>query len=162
MPARQKVYTFLDLLGINYQVSEHPAVYTIEEMENLGLDQIGGLVKNSFLCDAKGKRHFLIMMQQDKKVDLKALRAMIDSTPLRFASEERLAKHLGLGKGTVSPLGLVNDAEKAVEIGIDNGLKEFELLGVHPNDNTATVWLTPANLEKVMTARGHPVTYLAL
>lgn len=162
MGARQEVYAFLDSLGIRYQVSEHPAVYTIEEMENLGLDKIGGIVKNLFLRDAKGKRHFLIMMRQDKKVDLKGLQAKLDSTPLRFASEERLAQHLGLGKGAVSPMGIINDSEKTVEIGLDNGLKDFDLLGVHPNDNTATIWLTLADLEKVIAERGNPLRYLDL
>jgi len=160
MNARQEVYAYLDKKGITYKVSEHPAVYTIEEMEQLGLDKIGGIVKNLFLRDAKGKRHFLVMMRQDKKVDLKILQAKIGSTPLRFASEERLQKHLGLEKGAVSPLGIINDAEKAVEIVLDNSLKNFELLGVHPNDNTATLWLSLFDLEKVIADHGNQLLYL--
>ena len=100
------------------------------------------------------------MMRQDKKVDLKDLQARIGSTPLRFASEERLEKHLGLTKGAVSPLGILNDEEKAVEMVIDNDLKAFDLLGVHPNDNTATLWITLADLEKVIADRGQPSQYL--
>ncbi len=160
MGARQEVFAHLDGMGVSYRVSEHPAVYTIEEMEKLGLDKLGGIVKNLFLRDAKGKRHFLVMLRQEKKVDLKGLQARIGSTPLRFASEERLAKHLGLEKGAVSPLGIINDQEKAVEIVVDNDLKKFELLGVHPNDNTATLWLSPADLEKVIAERGNSVLYL--
>jgi len=162
MQARQKVFAHLDEMGVSYRVSEHPAVYTIEEMENLQLDKLGGIVKNLFLRDAKGRRHFLVMMRQDKKVDLKGLQAKIGSTPLRFASEERLARHLGLEKGAVSPLGVINDEEKAVEILMDNDLKGYELLGVHPNDNTATIWLPLADLEKILIGHGNPVTYLDL
>ena len=72
MEARQQVYDHLASLGVAYTVSEHPAVYTIEEMELLKLDKIGCIVKNLFLRDAKGKRHFLVMMRQDKKVNLKS------------------------------------------------------------------------------------------
>ena len=162
MQARQKVFSHLDAMGISYRMSEHPAVYTIEEMENLQMDKLGGIVKNLFLRDAKGRRHFLVMMRQDKKVDLKGLQAKIGSTPLRFASEERLARHLGLEKGAVSPLGVINDEEKAVEALVDNDLKACEFLGVHPNDNTATVWLSPADLEKIIVGHGNQITYLDL
>ena len=160
MRARQKVLSHLDGMGVSYRLVEHPAVYTMEEMENLRLDQPGGIVKNLFLRDAKGRRHFLVMLRQDKKVDLKGLQGKIGSTALKFASEERLAHYLGLEKGAVSPLGVVNDEDKAVELLMDNDLKGFELLGVHPNDNTATVWLSPADLEKVVTGHGNQVTYV--
>ncbi|MDR1921617.1 MAG: prolyl-tRNA synthetase associated domain-containing protein [Candidatus Adiutrix sp.] len=161
MQARRKVLDYLDQMGLACRISEHPAVYTIEEMEKLGLDKIGAIVKNLFLRDAKGKRHFLVMMRQDKKVDLKGLQAKIGSTPLRFASEERLEKCLGLTKGAVSPFGILNDENKAVEIIIDRELRSAtELLGVHPNDNTATVWMSMADLERVMTERGNAFAYL--
>ncbi len=160
MQAREKVYAHLDALGISYRVVDHPAVYTIEEMDRLGLDKPGGIVKNLFLRDAKGRRHFLVMMRQDKKVDLKGLQASIGSTSLKFASEERLEKHLGLTKGAVGPLGIINDEERAVEMVIDNDLKAFDLLGVHPNDNTATLWIRLADLEKVIAGRGQPARYL--
>ena len=160
MQARQEVFAYLEKMDIGYQVNEHPAVYTMEEMEKLGLDKLGGIVKNLFLRDAKGRRHFLVMMCQDKKVDLKDLQGKIGSTSLRFASEERLRKYLGLEKGAVSPLGIINDAEKAVEMVMDNDLKEFELLGVHPNDNTATLWLLRTDLEKIITDRGHQLICL--
>lgn len=160
MQPRQQVCSFLEGMGISYKISEHPAVYTIEEMENLGLDKLGGIVKNLFLRDAKGKRHFLVMLRQDKKVNLKNLQAKIGSTSLRFASEDRLATHLGLEKGAVSPLGIINDAEQAVEIVVDNDLKGFDRLGVHPNENTATVWLSPGDLDRIIAERGNPVMSL--
>jgi len=162
MNARQKVYRHLETAGLSYKVSEHPPVYTIEEMERLELDRLGGIVKNLFLCDAKGKRHFLVMMRQDKKVDLKELQGKIGSTPLRFASPERLEKHLGLEKGAVSPFGVLNDQEHAVEVVVDEDLKGFDLLGVHPNDNTATVWIAYADLEQVIKGQGNPLTHLRI
>ena len=160
MEARDKVYRHLDSMGLKYSVNEHEAVYTIEAMEALKLDQIGGIVKNLFLRDAKGKRHFLVMLRQDKKVDLKSLQEKIGSTPLRFASEERLEKYLGLGKGTVGPFGILNDEDQAVEVIFDTDLKDHELLGVHPNDNTATLWISPADLERVITDRGNQLIFL--
>ncbi|MDR1165056.1 MAG: prolyl-tRNA synthetase associated domain-containing protein [Deltaproteobacteria bacterium] len=158
--SRRRVYERLDELGISYQVSEHPPVYTVEEMENLGLGRIGAIVKNLFLRDNKGSRHFLALARQDKKIDLKALRSAIGSTPLRFASAERLAQYLGLEKGAVSPFGLFNDSERAVEVLIDEDLFDSALVGVHPNDNEATVWLAPADLELVIQEQGQRITHL--
>ena len=160
MEARQQVYQRLDALGLVYTVSEHPPVYTIEEMERLELDRLGTIVKNLFLRDAKGRRHFLVMMRHDKKVDLKTLRDQIGSTPLRFASPERLARHLGLESGAVSPFGLFNDRELAVEAIMDEDLRGLPQVGVHPNDNMATVWLSGADLEKAILAQGHSLTHL--
>ena len=162
MENRQKVYAYLDNLGISYKVSEHPAVYTIEEMEKLDLDKLGGIVKNLFLRDNNGKRHFLVLMRQDKKVDLKGLQGKIDSKALKFASADRLEKYLGLEKGAVSPLGIINDQDRAVEVIIDNDLKKFDLLGVHPNDNTATVWLSFPDLEKVLRDHGNLILFLEM
>ena len=158
--ARQKVYDHLNQMMIDYTVSEHPPVFTIEEMEKLELDKIGGIVKNLFLRDAKGSRHFLVMMRQDKKVDLKALQAKIGSTSLRFASPERLDKYLGLEKGAVSPFGILNDSQKIVEVIFDNDLKNIGPLGVHPNDNTATVWISFSDLEKIIEQHGNQIIFL--
>mgnify|MGYP000063741861 CR=1 FL=1 len=57
----------LDSLHIDYEITEHPPVYTIDEMKNLGITHKGDVVKNLFLRDAKGKRHFLVVLDKDKR-----------------------------------------------------------------------------------------------
>ena len=42
MTQKEQVYSRLDALGIRYEVTDHPAVYTIEEMERLGVEYIQG------------------------------------------------------------------------------------------------------------------------
>ena len=59
---RQKVYDYLKQFGLAYSVTEHPAVFSIEEMENLGITLKGDVCKNLFLRDSAGKRHFLVTM----------------------------------------------------------------------------------------------------
>jgi Ala-tRNA(Pro) deacylase len=162
MSAKESVLKRLDEMGINYGLSHHPPVYTVEEMERLDLHKLGVIVKNLFLRDAKGKRHFLVLLHQDKKADLKDLQTKLGTTPLRFASEERLGKYLGLLKGAVSPFGLFNDKDGAVEVVADEDLKGASRLGVHPNDNTATVWISPGDLEKVIREEGRMITHLRL
>ena len=57
---KQKVYDALDKQKIKYEVVEHEPVYTMEDMDRLGLSKKGTLCKNLFLRDSKGKRHFLL------------------------------------------------------------------------------------------------------
>ena len=158
---RQKVYDTLDAAGVGYEVWEHPAAFTIPEMDALDLPRPEIIAKNLFLRDAKGKRFFLAVLPKDKKADLKVLGERLGAR-LGFASEERLVEKLGLTKGAVTPFGVLNDADRAVEIFLDQGLWDLPLVGVHPNDNTATVALSPDDLERVVRAHGNPVERIEL
>jgi Ala-tRNA(Pro) deacylase len=160
MTEREKALQQLDDMNITYTLKEHPAVYTIEEMEHLGVAD--GVAKNLFLRDAKGTRHFLVVLPKDKQVDIKAISAQLGCTRLSFASEERLGKYLKLTKGSVSPLGVLNDPDGNVEVVFDKELKKTERLGVHPNDNTATVWMSFEDLHSVVKRNGNVVRFIEL
>ena len=112
---RVRALARLDELGIPYDLSEHPAVYTIAEMDALQMEREEEIAKNLFLRDKKGKRHFLVMLKKDKTADLALLAERIGCDRLSFASEERLGRYPGLVKGAVTPLGVVNDTEALVE-----------------------------------------------
>lgn len=157
---KQEVYGKLAELQIPYRSMEHAAVYTIEEMQALLFPPGAVIAKNLFLRDAKGKRHFLVVAEANAKIDLGALGAKLGGTRLSFASDERLGKYLGLTKGAVSPFGLLNDGACGVEFYLDEKLRPCQELGVHPNDNTATVFLTCADLVKFAEATGHKVNWV--
>ena len=147
---KQRVYDALEQLKIKYEVVEHEPVHTMEDMDRLGLPQKGTLCKNLFLRDAKGKRHFLVICDEKKTVDLKTLGRQLGAGNLSFASEDRLEKYLGLKQGSVSPFGLMNDTEHAVEFFIDKDLSRCKSLGIHPLENTATVFLSFKDLDKFL------------
>lgn len=157
MSQKQHVLRVLDDMGISYELIDHPAVFTIDELDQLRLPHSEAVVKNLFLRDAKGKRHFLVVMDKDKSADLKRLRQEIGCTALSFASEERLSRYLGLTKGEVTPFGALNDTERLVEVFFDRDLAQRPFLGVHPNDNTATVFLSFDDLCSVLAEHGTPV-----
>ncbi len=162
MSQKQKVLRVLDGMGISYELIDHPAVFTIDDMELLRLPHSEAVVKNLFLRDAKGKRHFLVVIGKDKTADLKRLRQETRCTALSFASEERLGRYLKLTKGEVTPFGVLNDTERAVEVFFDRDLAQKPLLGVHPNDNTATVFLSFDDLCRVLAKNGFPVTLVTI
>lgn len=147
---KKRVYDALDKMKIKYEAVEHEPVYTMEDMDRLGLTKKGTLCKNLFLRDSKGKRHFLVTADENTKIDLKTLGRQLGAGNLSFASEERLEKYLGLKQGSVTPFGLMNDTDHAVEFFIDKSLSRCKSLGIHPLENTATVFLSYKDLDKFL------------
>lgn len=157
---RKKVFDAMLSMNISYDVIEHPAVYTIEEMDRLNIDNKNEVVKNLFVRDDKKKRYFLIVLQKNKRVDLKEIRNELNCRPLSFASEEDLGKYMELSKGSVTPFGILNDTDCKVEVVLDKDILLFERIGVHPNDNTATVWIRPQDLESIIKNHGNNMSYI--
>ena len=162
MSQKQLVYNTLTDMGIPYHTVEHSAVFTVEEIRLLDFPPKTKIAKNLFLRDAKGIRHFLLVVDAEQAVNLKHLEPVLNCTRLSFASEERLQKYLGLAKGAVSPFGLINDTENHVEVYFDKKLCEADAIGVHPNDNTATVLIAFDGLLKFIETIGHQAQSISI
>lgn len=158
---REDVLNKLSELEINYELDEHEAAFTIDDMIKFGLTNKGCVIKNLFLRDYKGKRHFLVLLHTNKHADLKSLGEKINAR-LSFASEERLNKYMKLTKGSVTALGLMNDLDHKVEVIIDEDLTRENKLGVHPCENTATVWISWQDLNKFINHCGHQIKFLKI
>lgn len=160
---KEEVLNKLQELNIEYKEVEHVPVFTIEDMDNLGnIFENAKVCKNLFVRDQKGKRHFLIVMPEEKRAPLSEIAEKIGSTKLSFASNERLMKYLKLTPGSVTPLAIINDEENAVEVIFDEELKNEKLLGVHPCVNTSTVLITPSNLEKYVKELNNKLKYIKI
>lgn len=162
MNPEDPVFALLDERKIPYRITRHPAAYTYEDMENLGVPDLGEVCKNLFLRDAKGKRHFLVVLCGKKTADLKTLAEKIGSTALGFASAERLTRYLSLSRGEVTPFGILNDHDSAVEVIFDADLIEKPCIGVHPNTNTITVWIAYADIRRIVEEHGNKVQEITL
>ena len=155
--SRDTLLEFLSQQGINYEIFEHPAVFTVEEA-NLHLRGVPGQgTKNLFLRDDKGKRHILLSVSEHKQVDLKALSRQLGIKSLSLASPERLSSHLGILPGSVTLFAALNDHEKNVEVMIDEELLEQELLQCHPLVNTSTVVVRREDVLQTLRQDGHQV-----
>lgn len=159
---KQAVYDKLDVMGISYDVEEHEAVFTIAKVDKIGAFDRGVGCKNLFLRDEKGRRHFLLIAEEHTQVDLKSVRAQLGCSRLSFGSEERLWNCLKLKPGSVSPFGVLNDTECKVEVIFDSRLKDKPDLGFHPNDNTATVWISFKDIKRVIEDNGNDIYYVKL
>ncbi len=153
-------YEFLDAHEVTYVRHDHPAVYTVEEADRLVPKLPGAKTKNLFLRDDKGKRHFLVLVRSDKRVNLKELKGALGVKRISFGSPERLKKHLGVDPGAVSLLAVFNDQQHAVEVVMDRDLWESEAFLFHPLVNTSTLVISRADIQHFLEVTEHELTIL--
>jgi Ala-tRNA(Pro) deacylase len=157
MMTEAEFVAFLDAQGFVYQRVEHPAVFTCAEAElhRPGVPAVS--TKNLFLCDKKARRFFLVVTACEKTVKLDQLSPRLGVAYLRFGSEENLLRLLGVTRGAVTMMGLVNDKEHQVELWIDEEIWRRESFLSHPLVNTATLVLAKSDLERFFALAGHAV-----
>lgn len=151
---KAEVYQFLAEHGIAHEITEHEAVFSMDELQSAELPYPQWDAKNLFVRDDKKQNYYLITVRGNKRVNLKEFRRAHGLRNLSFAPAEDLSEILGVAPGSVSPFGLLNDSEKRVKFYIDS---EFfgNMMGVHPNDNTATVWLKTEDLMNIVREHGN-------
>ena len=158
----QRVYRALDALGIRYEAYEHPAVFTAEDAAAHWAPIAATPVKNLFLRNKKGDRHYLVILGIEKVADLRQLVKVIGDDRLSFGSSDRLMAQLGVTPGSVSPFGLMHDGSSALQVIVDEELRGADRLIFHPNINTASVTISAADLERFLASRPNRVRWLAL
>lgn len=153
---KTEVIEFLDKSGAKYEITEHAPVFTIEEMLAANLPYPEAVAKNLFVRDDKKRNYYLITVKEDRVVNLKEFQAQFGTRKLSFASENDLMDILKLIKGSVTPFGLLNDEECKVKFFID---KDYagQIMGIHPNENTATLWIGYEDVIKIVKEHGNEV-----
>ncbi len=155
---KQEIYNYLDAHDVWHEITEHKAVYNMAELAEVPCPYPEADAKNLFVRDDKKQNYYLITVKGRKRVNLKVFRKAQGTRNLSFASAEDLMERLGLIPGAVTPLGVLNDETKSVKVYLDQDfLQEPELIGVHPNENTATVWIKTEDLIRVIREHGNEV-----
>ena len=137
----EKLYKILDDLGIKYQKIEHPPFATCEASGNFYQEnQMGMDCKNMFLRNKRGRKHYLLVLRADKRLDIPHLAEFLgEHRKMGFASEERLAKYLGLTPGSVTPLSIIYPGAREIPLVLDKDILQAEYLHFHPFRNTASL-----------------------
>jgi Ala-tRNA(Pro) deacylase len=146
---------FLHEHGVGFVRHDHPPVFTCEEELRHVPESGAARTKNLFMRDRRGRRHLLLVTLCSKSVSIADFTETADADRLSFASPERLMKHLGVEPGSVTLLGLVNDAAHAVELYIDADVWSAPRIHAHPLRNDATLVLSHADVVRFLAATGH-------
>lgn len=158
---KQQIYDYLKAKNIEYEVTEHEAVFNMQEIQNIVLPYPDKEAKNIFVRDDKKRKYYLITVKGNKRVDLKKVRHDYNTRPLSFASPKELNTLLFLTPGSVTPLGLLNNTNNDIVFLIDKDFKN-DIIGIHPNDNTATIWLKTEDLIMLIQNHGNEVKIIEL
>ncbi len=144
----------LDALGIEHVTVCHPPLHTVEEARRLRGPVRGAHVKNLFLRNKRGTM-WLVALLAHRRVDLRALGDVLGSGRLSFGSATRLMQRLGVRPGSVTPLAVIHDVERAVHVVLDQGLFEHAHVNVHPLVNDKTTRMRTADLVRFLEAEDH-------
>ena len=171
-PRIDEVLTFLEENGLEYKLHTHPPLPTIELALEYWKDIDSTHCKNLFFRNHKGNRHYLVVFECHKEMQIHSLEHMLKQGKLSFASAERMERCLGLLPGSVSPLGLIHDMKTEeltkehfpnghrVKLFLDQDLKTAERVSFHPCDNTGSVVLSNAGFMRFLEIWGGEYEWL--
>lgn len=160
MNGQPELYKILHKLNIPFEYYEHPPAPTIETAIQYWKDIEAVHCKNLFFRNHKGNKHYLVIFDYRKNLNIHFLEKTLKQGKLTFASEQRMKKYLGLTSGSVSPFGIINDINHEVHLFIDESFKNFEKISFHPNINTASLVIKFENLINFIRFFGNAFDYI--
>ena len=137
----KSLYKLLKDLKIEFKVFDHPPLFTVNDAKKYRANMHGFHTKNLFLRDKK-KKNYLVIAHEDSLIDLTRLTERIRSSRLSFGSKERLFEELGVFPGAVTPLSVVNNKKKDINIFLDTGMFGKDTIFCHPLVNDRTISLS--------------------
>lgn len=158
----ENVLGYLKKHGLEHTHYTHPEAPTIEIARQYWLKDGSKHCKNLFFRNHKGNRHYLVVLDCERDLDIHDLEKRLHQGKLSFASPQRMEKYLGLTPGSVSPFGLINDTENHVHLFLDANLKKEPSLSFHPNDNHATVVISQEEFTRYLDIVGNTYEYIEM
>lgn len=145
----EEVKEFLNKLNIKYDIVFHPAVFTTEDADKYIEGMEGVPSKTIFMAGKKDRNFYLFILDDSKRLDIKKINEIVGDK-LHFGKEEHLKEKMGLVPGMVSIFGLLNNKEHDIKIYVDKGLLNEKKITFHPNDNTATIFISMSDMFKFL------------
>ena len=158
---KEETYAYLKKHKIKFEITEHEAVFNMTELGRVDVPYPGRDAKNLLVRDDKKQNYYLITVKGNKRVDLKQFKKDHGTRHLSFASPEDLQKLMHLTPGAVTPLGLLNNEPATIKFFLDQDFLDG-VIGVHPCDNTATVWLQTSDLVDLIKKHKNPVEIIEI
>jgi Ala-tRNA(Pro) deacylase len=106
MKGQKQLYEVLEKLEISFEYHEHPPLNTIEDAIVHWKDYNSGRCKNIFFRNHKGNRHYLVILEHLRQLDIHDLET--SSAQADFCLRQASYEIPGVEPGSVSPFGLIN------------------------------------------------------
>jgi len=150
----QKVYDLLNELSIEFEVVQHPPLFTCDDNDKYNVNLLDGVnCKNLFIRNKDKSQYYLVSLPVSdvaKRLDLKNLQEELGESKLSFGNEIALGEKLSIKTGAVSIFNIVNSPETDVIFLLDKEILNYDKICFHPNVNTATIVLSPNEIEKIL------------
>lgn len=155
MEAYEKVVEVLNGLDIPFDIVEHELALSTEQADSF-IEGIEGVrTKTMFLTNKKKTAYYLLIMDDQKRLDMDLLKELIGANRVRMASPESLFEKMSLPAGVVSPFGLLNNAEKDIQVYFDKEIMSEKRMSFHPNTNEKTLFVDTVDLLRFLEAIGY-------
>ncbi|HFH9837974.1 TPA: prolyl-tRNA synthetase associated domain-containing protein [Streptococcus suis] len=135
------VFETLAKLGIDYNIVEHPPALTTEEADGYIEGLEGVRTKSMFLTNKKKTAFYLLIMDDQKQLDMEHFRYMVGANRIRMASSDSLMEKMHLLADVVSVFGLLNNVDKDIQVYFDKEILAEPILTFHPNVSTKTIFV---------------------
>ena len=162
MNKRAAVFSYLEEHGIPYELHEHPPAPTVEAALPYWKDIHASHCKNLFFRNHKGNRHYLVILDHRRQLNIRDLEQRLKQGKISFASPHRMERYLGLSAGSVSVFGIINDHENHVHLFIDKALQSASRISFHPNENNATLVISFASFLRFLESSGNSYEFITL
>ena len=162
MDPYQQVKEKLDELGISFDMVEHPPAFTTEQADSYIEGLEGVRTKTMFLTNKKKTQYYLLIMDDQKSLDMDLFKDLVSANRIRMASSDSLFEKMQLPPGTVSPFGLLNNEEKDIQVYFDKDIVSEDIMTFHPNTNEKTIFVATQDLFKFLTHLGYDYQILEL
>lgn len=161
MATPDELFRRLSDLGIDTETHTHRPVFTVAESRELRGTLPGAHCKTLYFKDKKGAL-WLCVVEESRRMNIRALSDLIGSARLSFAQPERVVSDLGVEPGAVTPFALINDAAANINVILDADVMAAETANFHPLVNDRTTAIAPADLLQFLEAGGHKPRVLDL
>ncbi|GHU66444.1 prolyl-tRNA editing protein proX [Clostridia bacterium] len=148
--SKGEVYKVFREYGIPFEAYDHKPLFSEADCDDVQLNPNAKILKNLFLENKDASRYYLYTLPIDKRADLTALRNQIGETRFSFAKEEALWGKLAIKPGSVSLLNIIGSTHENMTFLIDEEVLNYDLIGLHPNDNSATILFSPRQISTLL------------
>ena len=140
----QRIFDKLDELKINYKNFSHNPTFTCAEARNVEIPW--KRVKSLLLNNKNKQKFFMIVLEDEKRLDVRKLQKVLWEAKLSFMSWDLIFEKTQVKIGHISPFALINNLEKDIKVIFDLELKDEEVW-FHPLRNDNTVVLNLGSME---------------